>query len=494
MKMKSLLLVLVALGIAFAGLSVEDFSLTKDVYAPGDQGVATVTVSNPLGSERVSSITMSIDNPPEIQVTSASKMSDIDAGGSAIVSIPFRVKDTAKPGIYLFNVVFTGYKSSGGTSLVSVNTVSIPVMVENEPDLSFSVDNKVLSGIDDIMLTISNNGGNAKNVKIGIPSSVVNSTASGSSASIALFGTDQIYMPIVEAGKNVTVQVTLDSRSAADGATSLPLYYQYDDELGVTSTSYTSLRVTVRNEGQDLLFSQQSDIITKKEGELVLSVSNDGTETLRDVRLSFADASVKLKNSNELKFGDIQPGGSATATGTVFADLPPGVNLVASELSWIERDVQKTGTSSIPLTITSDADVGVYLEAKPLPLTTGMEHTISVLVSNLGSYGIGNVDVRLESSALRSLDISDSQYIGGLQNDDFSTVQFQMKVNATSAGDYPVDIVVNYRDQSGEWKQRVLTQSISVYGPQAAEDSPMPILFGVLILAVAVWYFRFRKA
>ena len=156
--------------------------------------------------------------------------------------------------------------------------------------------------------------------------------------------------------------------------------------------------------------------------------------------------------------------------------------------------MQKDGNRQVPITITSDGDVAVYLEAKPLPLTLGGEHTISALVSNLGSYNIENVDVMIESPALRSRDISDTQYIGGLQNDDFSTVQFQMAVNATSDGTYPVDITVNYRDQSGEWKSRTITHSISVYGMQSSGDSPLPLLFGVAVIAVAVWYFKFRKA
>ncbi|MFZ5501771.1 MAG: COG1361 S-layer family protein, partial [Candidatus Micrarchaeota archaeon] len=252
--------------------------------------------------------------------------------------------------------------------------------------------------------------------------------------------------------------------------------------------------MTVRNERLDLTFIQNSDVVTKKESTLSMTIRNDGAETLKDVRLAFADSVLRIKGSGELKFGDLAPGQSATASATVFAELPPGVNLVDGQLSWIEKDVQKEGTRQVPITITSDADVGVYLEAKPLPLMVGGDHTISVLVSNLGSYNIENVDVKIESPALRSKDISDTQYIGGLQNDDFSTVQFQMAVNATESGTYPIDMTVRYRDQSGEWKSQVIRQSISVYGMQASQDSPLPLVLAVLVIAGAVWYFKFRKA
>ncbi len=482
MKRTILLLLILALGVSFAGLSVQSYTVTKPVFAPNEPGVATVTVMNPAGSERVSAITMSIESPSELIVTSAPKMSDIDAGGTAIVSIPFRVKDTARPGIYLLNVVFSGYKSTGaaGSSQTSVNTVSIPITVVNEPELTATVDVKVLSSIDDVVLTISNNGGPAKNAKL---------SASGP---VSLYGSDQIYLGQLTG--NTSIKLSLDSRNSTDGPTDVLFRLDYEDELGIPLSKNLTIRMTVRNERLDLTFKQMSDVVTKKEGNLTLSIRNDGTEELKDVRLSFPDTVLRIKDSGELKFGDLKPGQSATATAVVFAELPPGVNLVNSELSWIERDVQKEGSRQVPITITSDADVGVYLEGKPLPLTLGMEHTISVLVSNLGSYGIENVDVKIDSPALRSSDISDKQYIGGLQNDDFSTVQFQMKVNATEEGDYPVRITVNYRDQSGEWKQRVITQAITVHNHAVQEQSPLPLIIGAFVLVVAVWFFKFRKA
>jgi len=482
--MKALLLVFLAFGIAFAGLSVDAYTVTKDSFKPGEPGVVTITVSNPTGAERVTSITMSIDRPPELTVTSAPKMADIDAGGSAIVSIPFRVKEDAKPGIYLLNIVFTGYKGvdAAGPSITSTNIASIPLTVVNEPILVFRTDKQLIGGLDDILVTIANNGGKASNVRISTPED----------ADVSLYGTDEIFISSITGTE--TTELMLDSRDAPDGPTDVAFLVQYQDELGISHTEDMTLRMTVRNERLDLTFIQNSDVVTKQESTMSFSIRNDGTETLEDVRLAFADSVLRIKGSGEMKFGDLAPGQTATASAVVFAELPPGVNLVDGQLSWIEKDVQKEGTRQVPITITSDAEVGVYLEAKPLPLMLGGDHTISVLVSNLGSYNIENVDVKIESPALRSKDISDIQYIGGLQNDDFSTVQFQMAVNTTAEGIYPVKITVNYRDQSGEWETQVISQSISVYGAAASQDSPLPLVLGVLVIGVAIWYFKFRKA
>ncbi len=482
MKMKYVLLVLILFGAAFAGISIDEYSLTKDIYKPGEPGVATVTVSNPTGSERVTSITMTLSSSPELILSGSPKLADIDAGGSAIVSLPFKVKSDAKPGIYTIKAFFSGYKSqeAAGTSQISVNSISIPVTVVNEPELSYYVDTKVLEGLDEIELTITNNGGAAKNLKLSTPGDV------------SLYGADKVY--VGDLLDTETVKLLLDSRDVEEGTSNILITVSYQDELGFSHTEDVSIRMTIRDEKLDVRFIQQDGLSTRMEDTLILEVRNDGEEELEDVRLVFTDAMLKLKDVSELKFGDIKPGGSATASALVYTELSPGVNLLPAKVEWIEKDVQQEEERDVAVTVTSDADVSVFLEAKPLPLSAGGEHTISVLVSNLGTFSIENVDVAISSPALRSVDISDRQYIGGLQRDDFSTVQFLMQVNATGPGEYPVYLDINYRDLSGEWKNKKITQTITVHdGMQTEDSSPVTLILVVVVLAVVVWYFKFRK-
>jgi len=487
MEIRLLSMIVLLAGAAFAGLSVQGWELSQESYRPGSNGILTLELSNPIltGTDikPVNSVDIDIVSQPEVAVTGNQYVGDIEPGGTTKLSIPFSINSSAKSGLYTiqFKIFGRADRPTGGYDTFS-KLVTVPITVVDEPNLVLSTDNQVIGGLDKVTLSIVNNGGKATNVKI----------RTSDSSPVSLDGTDGIV--IKSSLGNATVQMTLDSRNADDGPTDVPFLIEYEDELGLKKSVESNLRMTVRNERLDLSFTQMGDVITKQESTLSLTIRNDGKETLKDVRLSFPDDMLRIKGSGELKFGDLAPGESATASATVFAEIAPGVNLVSGELSWIEKDVQKAGERQVPITITSDADVGVYLEAKPLPLTTGSEHTVSVLVSNLGSYSIQNVDVRLESPALQSLDISDSQYIGGLQNDDFSTVQFQMKVNATSEGTYPVDVVVNYRDQSGDWKQRTITQNVSIYSPQVSSDSPVPVILGILVLGAAAWYFRFRKA
>ncbi len=477
--MRNVLLAVMLFGMAFAGLSIDEYSLTKDVYGPGEPGFATIKVTNPIGTERVTAITMAINAAPELSVTSTPKLADIDAGGSAIISIPFKVKEGTKPGIYTIHAFFSGYKSTeaSGNSQVSVNSVTIPVTVVNEPEFSFYVDTKTLTGFDYVNLTLSNNGGNAKKVRLSLPGDV------------SLYGSDQVYLGDIS--ENKTVELLLDSRDVDDGTTNILMVLAYDDELGISHTDNASIRMTVRDEQLDVRFTQKNDLYTREENTLTIEVKNEGDAKLKDVRLSFMNNTLKLKDANEFKFGDLAPGESATASAIVYTELSPGVNLLPSKVEWIEQDVQNEEERDVALTVTSDADVAVYLEAKPLPLSVGSEHTVSVLVSNLGSFAIENVDVTITSPAMSSLDISNNQYIGGLQRDDFSTVQFLMKPNMS--GNQPVYLKVNYRDQSGEWKTETITQYISIYEPDMQDSSPLPLLMLLAVAAFLVWWFKFRK-
>ncbi|MFH1520187.1 MAG: hypothetical protein ABID61_00935 [Candidatus Micrarchaeota archaeon] len=477
-KLAVFFMLLVAL--TFAGISISNYTVSKSSFQPNEQGVLTATVVNPTGDARVTALTMSVTNPYEIIVTGTSKLSDISAGGTSIVTIPIKVRPGTSAGVYLVTLVFTGVSSEDGTNANTItNSVSIPVTVLNSPLLSFATSTTTLSGVDTINLQLINNGGTAKNVRI---------SASGS---IALYGTNELFVGNLNGSKNV--MLPLDSRNASNGPEDLTLVVDYEDELGTAHSNEYILRMTVKKENVDIVFLQNSDLITRKEGPVRLAIKNNGNVTLKDVRLSFSNSSIKFKAQNELLFGDIPPGATVELNPILFVDLSPGLNIISGTLSWVDQDFTTDESIEFPLTVSSDTDVGVYLEAKPSPLMAGQDHTLSVLVSNLGSFPIDNVDVMFSSDTLKSLDISNTQYIGNLNNDDFSTVQFKIHVNDVPEGSYPINIDINYRDRSGEWKQKTITQNVNIH-PAPSKNGGEIFLFGGLgIVVIAVWFFFIRK-
>jgi uncharacterized membrane protein len=473
--MKLFMVVLLVFGFT-NGLSVTNYTVSKSTYEPGDIGLATITVVNPTGADRATGLTMTMFSPTDMTITGSPKLADIDSGGTAIVSIPFKINSDAKPGIFILNVDFDGFS---GTTKIS-NTASVPITVADLPLLTIDAGSKVLSGVDVTELSLSNNGGPANQMRLSI------SNATG----IGLFGTNEKFIGKLE--KSVKVNITLDARSADDGPVNLPVVLLYTDELGATHAETLDLRLTVKKEKLDIRFNQLSSITTREEGTLQLEVVNNG-EDISDVRISFTNESFRLTDSNEIKLGDLASGEKTTITAKVWPELTPGLNLVEVKLSYIEKDVSKEQTMNMPLTITSDSDVGVYLESKPSPLVPGVEHTVSVLVSNLGSYGIDNVDVGLESDAFTPLDITPRQYIGSLEQDDFSTVQFKVMTNGIS-GEFPININVQYRDSSGEWVNKTITQNAKITTPISTGNGALTfVIVIVAIAAILIWYFKFRK-
>jgi hypothetical protein len=482
-------MILVLFGMTFAGLSVNDVSLSQDSYKPGTNGVLTMQVSNLLSGgttvKAVNAVSLELSSSPEILVSGETFIGDIEPGGSTTIAFPFKIKDDAKSSIYLIKIKATGTADRPGTTGgfdTFTRQATVPVVVLDAPILSISSDKQLLSGIEDANLTVTNNGGTASNLRISIQS--------GSEA--AFYGKNEIFIDEVEDSNTTTI--TFDVRSVADYTIDMPFNLEYEDELGIKRTDNTTLRFTIIDEELDVRFVQKSDLKTREDSTLSLTVYNDGSETIRDVRLSFQDENLKLKNGSEFKFGNLAPDQSASASALVYTELSPGTNLVPSTVEWIEGGVHKSENRNVTVTVLSDADVAVYLEAKPLPLSAGGEHTISVLVSNLGTYSIENVDVSISSPIFKSLDISDKQYIGGLQRDDFSTVQFLMDVNATGEGTYPVYLDINYRDLSGEWKNKKLVEYVTVHNGLQKEDSdPLPLIIGAGVLVILVWWFKFRK-
>jgi hypothetical protein len=473
--MKLFMSVLLVFGLT-SGLSVTNYTVSKSTYEPGDIGLVTITVVNPVGTDRATGLTMTMFSPTDMTITGSPKLADIDSGGTAIVSIPFKINSDAKPGIFILNVDFDGFSGNDKIS----NTASVPITIADLPILTVDAGSKVLSGVDITELSLSNNGGPANQMRLSI------SNATG----IGLFGTNEKYIGKLDKSKKVNI--TLDARSAVDGPVNLPVMLIYTDELGATHTDTLDLRLTVKKEKLDIRFNQLSSITTREEGTLKLEVVNNG-EDISDVRISFINSSFRLTDSSEIKVGDLVSGEKSTVSAKVWPELTPGLNLVEAKLSYIEKDVSKEQTMSIPLTVTSDSDVGVYLESKPSPLVPGVEHTVSVLVSNLGSYGIDNVDVGLESDAFTPLDITPRQYIGSLEQDDFSTVQFKVKTNGVS-GEFPININVQYRDPSGEWVNKTITQNAKITTPVSTGNGTL--VFAVVIVVVAailIWYFKLRK-
>jgi hypothetical protein len=92
-----------------------------------------------------------------------------------------------------------------------------------------------------------------------------------------------------------------------------------------------------------------------------------------------------------------------------------------------------------------------------------------------------------------------AQYIGGLESDDFSSVQYKVRVKALLPGAYPISVLVKYKDQSGVWVEKSQSISLAVRSPSDIAPANgngiiVPLAVGgIAVLAAGYYYFRMRK-
>ena len=189
--------------------------------------------------------------------------------------------------------------------------------------------------------------------------------------------------------------------------------------------------------------------------------------------------------------GTILKDETKTITIPVIASSKPGSKMVSMNLKWVEQNQEKESTKIVPVKISSDSEIGVYLDARPTPLTIGEETVISVTISNMGSYPIEATTVNLESETFDLLTIEKEQYIGGLNADDFSSVQYRVMVTGEEK-EYPVKLIVKYKDSSGEWKTSIINKIVYPISPRVQESTGIEfVLLGALVvIGGIVWWYR----
>jgi len=99
-NIRLLVVLLLAFGVVSAGLSVTNYTISKNSFAPGDSGVILLVVSNPMLSTgvgyKMTGVAVSYFPPPEITTSGVNNIGDIDAGGYTLVSVPIKISKNAK--------------------------------------------------------------------------------------------------------------------------------------------------------------------------------------------------------------------------------------------------------------------------------------------------------------------------------------------------------------------------------------------------------------
>jgi hypothetical protein len=470
------------MGLGNATFSIVSNSINPSQVGPGEFATLDLVVSN-MGTTTVSGLSLEVRATSEITIQKNINIGDLSPGAQITISVPFKVNENAKTGIYSIELDFFGvgdtYSTSDTTNRgVIYKKVFSTLRIVSPPVLQISLSENEISDMSDVNLIIENSRGTAKEVYIKILND-----------DISFSNQDLIY---INSLNNVTeIETTIDARNAEDGTQKIEFEISYQDELSNSYSDERSITVTVRKESGDLVFMQESSITTGTKQDLVLKIRNDGNN-IQNLRLDLTSDEVQMYGVSTITVGDISKGEIKTVTIPVISTARPGSENVVINLKWVEQNKEKESTKNVPIKISSDSDIGVYLDARPTPLTIGEETVISVTVSNIGSYPIEATTINLESEAFTLLTIEKEQYIGGLNNDDFSSVQYRVVVTAEEEKEYPVNIIVKYKDSSGEWKTKTINKIIyPIYSKtQASNGSEFIIIIALVVIGGIYWWYK----
>lgn len=474
---KSVLALMILTAVCFASFSITDYSVSPQQVEPGGYGTINLVVSNIDPSNSVEGISIQITKTGSIEMQNEINIGDLSPSASVTLSIPFKVHENAQTGIYAFNIDIYGRAVTSGNNKQTLHKkVVASVKIVNPPALQLSLDNSELSDVSHRTILIMNDGGDAKNIYLSIESK-----------GFGFADRDLVYTNTIK--NSTSIPVTIDARDANEGSQKIEFKITYQDALGNEYTETRSIPIIVRKESGDFVFSQKEPVVTRTESMLKLKIINEGND-ISNLRFSISDSEVQLIGISEFKIGDLKKGESKDIEVPILANAEPGSKSIKLNLKWIEQNENREGSKYIPLKISSDSDVGIYLEAKPSPLYANEEHTISITVSNLGSYPIEATTVSFGGEAFNMLSIQPQQYIGGLNKDDFSSVQYKIRIKDVEEGNYPVQVNVRYRDASGEWKTKKYETNIQISRKVEGEDntSAYLIIAVIIVIAIAYWF------
>ena len=127
-----------------------------------------------------------------------------------------------------------------------------------------------------------------------------------------------------------------------------------------------------------------------------------------------------------------------------------------------------------------------------VPPKEQMEHIVELL-RPIKDKGLFLIYGNHENRTMRMVGIQPEQYIGGLESDDFSSVQYKVRVNNLAAGTYPAKVIVKFRDASGKWITLEEDANIAISEPPPQEFPLIPLLVVLAVVAAVVYWKFFRK-
>jgi len=484
-------IILGIMGIIFADISVSNVVQNPSIIRPGTKGTITMTITN-TANIQISTLTADYEGIGPISAYGRQVLGDYYPSTSTYFTIPFSVNDNASAGSYFINVKFTYSNSTRNI----VKTVQIPIAIRNDPIFIItSEDERIYTeGEFYLKLKLKNIGQEVKNIKLEVLSD-----------ELYQLKTNKIAIPSLEKNQEVNLSIKLSAdQLKASGLYTIPIKISYLSDTGNEESVIENIKLNIMKKNPDisLELGEEQILVPGAINQITLKVKNNGEKKAYSVRVGQDTSDIlTILEKNYYELGDIEPNAYKTVELKVgIKDVKPGY--------YIEKFLIKTkdenGDEKSPLVynlgldIQAKPELGVFLSAKPAPLVENSEHTLTLLVSNIGISEIKSLTASVQSDAFEVQDIQNEQYIGSLTADDFSSVQFKIKTKPKT-GTYPVKVILKFLDNKN--KQQTITKELTVNILNQNQVNgnnkfnPMFIGIGIVVLVIAflVYWFKFRK-
>jgi len=487
-------LVLLVAGLAAADLSLTSYFVLPTSLEPGVSGTIILNLKN-VGSNSANGILLEAGSSPQISTSKTFSFGDLASGATTTVTVPFSISPQTKSGIYTVSLRFTWLSASASsTNSTRQSVFNIPLEIRSVP--SFSIETTSTSSYTShdflVNATLSNTkGALVKDVRISLNSS-------------DFLQRGKIPLPIGDVNGSRDFSFLLSSSSSvASGDYEIPISISYKDDLGVEQSSTGKIIVDVTVSAPKFIASVDSGepLTQGNRVRISMSLKNNGDETAQNVFISISNSSVLTPiGFSEVSAGNLPPSSFASVSFDVGVnDVLPGFYSLPLRVRYSDKYGKETEAAiSSGIFVESKNDLSVYVSSKPAPIVSGGVHTLSVLVSNIGSSPIKALSVRMNSSTFALLEAQENQFIGGLSQDDFSTVQYKVLVGNVPEGDYLLDVQLDFKDSYNKPHTMSVPVILRVVSQQTAQAalgsqngiSPLLLLAGAAAILIIAYFVR----
>lgn len=489
------LLLSVAIAQADVAVTVTGYTVSPDVFMPGDTGTISVTFKN------AGTTTTALDQinyyAPQFETLTGTYQNAGSLGAGQSVTMAFTLRAPTVEGTYRSEVqIQAGGQTARFPIVLQVDGSSVEALATNVPSL-------IPIGGSDLTLVVAN-----------LRPNPVRSVRVTPQAPGILFTPRERYLDLLNSGNSTQVTFTATATEGGNKEIAFQITFNNGDNIHRTAAKTVSVAAEV-SPTLELSLDESTRIAPGGSGQLVFHLKNQGAGTLQNIGLSWSDSANKIipvGTTNSRYAGSLQPGGETTVTFPVAStsDASVGVYPLNVTLQYVDSArLQRALTQRIGVFVGSGTEIEVALQE-----VSGT--TVSLLVANVGTSVAHSVVVKVPRQAGFPVTGADSAALGNLNPGDFTFATFRVGGGSASpsgggnlsgrrgggAQGGTAQIEVDYTDGAGARRslQKELTldlaspfrQNLAGDFPQRGGGGGFPLL-PVLAVAAAIGAVVFWK-